>query len=179
VGDDGAHGRRRAEAGRTDHPLEKWFRDAKIYQLFEGTAQVQRLVIARMQVAERRRAVALDEVAADGRAPAEEAPRDGAPSARGVAPASRAAAEVPISGRVQSTSGRMDDPHFSVFRSGTDPNVRYLDATPNPRTVRGTGDPGCLGLIRGHPREAPALSAPARQLTPQADERELSCGASP
>ena len=34
---------------RTDCPLEKWFRDAKIYQLFEGTAQVQRLVISRMQ----------------------------------------------------------------------------------------------------------------------------------
>ena len=30
-------------------PLEKWFRDAKIYQIFEGTAQVQRLVVARMQ----------------------------------------------------------------------------------------------------------------------------------
>src|SRR5213078_5125503 len=26
------------EAGSPDHPLEKWFRDAKIYQLFEGTA---------------------------------------------------------------------------------------------------------------------------------------------
>ena len=37
------------EAGLTDHPLEKWFRDAKIYQLFEGTAQVQRLVVSRMQ----------------------------------------------------------------------------------------------------------------------------------
>ncbi len=35
-----------------DTPLEKWFRDAKIYQLFEGTAQVQRLVISRMQAAE-------------------------------------------------------------------------------------------------------------------------------
>jgi acyl-CoA dehydrogenase len=35
-------------------PLEKWFRDAKIYQLFEGTAQVQRLVISRMQAAEYR-----------------------------------------------------------------------------------------------------------------------------
>ncbi len=35
-------------------PLEKWFRDAKIYQLFEGTAQVQRLVISRMQAAELR-----------------------------------------------------------------------------------------------------------------------------
>jgi alkylation response protein AidB-like acyl-CoA dehydrogenase len=32
-----------------DCPLEKLFRDAKIYQLFEGTAQVQRLVISRMQ----------------------------------------------------------------------------------------------------------------------------------
>ncbi len=35
-------------------PLEKWFRDAKIYQLFEGTAQVQRLVVSRMQAAEYR-----------------------------------------------------------------------------------------------------------------------------
>src|SRR5690348_7440888 len=32
-----------------DCPLEKWFRDAKIYQLFEGTAEIQRLVISRMQ----------------------------------------------------------------------------------------------------------------------------------
>ena len=41
-------------AQTTDCPLEKWFRDAKIYQLFEGTAQVQRLVISRMQAAEHR-----------------------------------------------------------------------------------------------------------------------------
>ncbi len=33
-------------------PLEKWFRDAKIYQLFEGTAEIQRLVISRMQARE-------------------------------------------------------------------------------------------------------------------------------
>ncbi|MEA2272526.1 MAG: acyl-CoA dehydrogenase [Solirubrobacteraceae bacterium] len=44
------------EAMSTDHPLEKWFRDAKIYQLFEGTAQIQRLVISRMQASERRQA---------------------------------------------------------------------------------------------------------------------------
>jgi acyl-CoA dehydrogenase len=50
-------------AGLTDHPLEKWFRDAKIYQLFEGTAQVQRLVIARMQVADHRRVAAEDAAA--------------------------------------------------------------------------------------------------------------------
>jgi acyl-CoA dehydrogenase len=35
-------------------PLEKWFRDAKIYELFEGTAEIQRLVISRMQVTEYR-----------------------------------------------------------------------------------------------------------------------------
>ena len=39
-------------AQTADCPLEKYFRDAKIYQLFEGTAQVQRLVISRMQRAE-------------------------------------------------------------------------------------------------------------------------------
>jgi hypothetical protein len=49
------------EAASTEHPLEKFFRDAKIYQLFEGTAQVQRLVISRMQVADRKRQ--LDEAA--------------------------------------------------------------------------------------------------------------------
>jgi acyl-CoA dehydrogenase len=45
-----------AEASLTDHPLEKWFRDAKIYQVFEGTSQMQRLVIARMQTAAHRQA---------------------------------------------------------------------------------------------------------------------------
>jgi acyl-CoA dehydrogenase len=56
------------EASLADHPLEKFFRDAKIYQLFEGTAQIQRLVISRMQVEEHRRqleqaAQAISEVA--------------------------------------------------------------------------------------------------------------------
>jgi acyl-CoA dehydrogenase len=36
-------------AWSTECPLEKWFRDAKIYQLFEGTAEIQRMVISRMQ----------------------------------------------------------------------------------------------------------------------------------
>ena len=36
-------------ASDKDCPLEKFFRDAKIYQLFEGTAEIQRLVISRMQ----------------------------------------------------------------------------------------------------------------------------------
>lgn len=34
----------------TDLPLEKWYRDAKIYQIFEGTAQIQRMVVGRLQV---------------------------------------------------------------------------------------------------------------------------------
>ena len=42
-------------AQTTDCPLEKWFRDAKIYQIFEGTAQVQRLVVSRMQREDHRR----------------------------------------------------------------------------------------------------------------------------
>jgi acyl-CoA dehydrogenase len=41
-------------AQTTDCPLEKWFRDAKIYQLFEGTAEIQRMVISRMQAADYR-----------------------------------------------------------------------------------------------------------------------------
>lgn len=45
-------------AQTTDCPLEKWFRDAKIYQLFEGTAQVQRLVISRMQRSDRHKRTA-------------------------------------------------------------------------------------------------------------------------
>jgi acyl-CoA dehydrogenase len=48
-------------------PLEKWFRDAKIYQLFEGTAEIQRLVISRMQAAEyRERLAAAAVIAAAG-----------------------------------------------------------------------------------------------------------------
>ncbi|HVD41022.1 MAG TPA: acyl-CoA dehydrogenase family protein, partial [Solirubrobacterales bacterium] len=39
-------------AQTAESPLEKWFRDAKIYQLFEGTAEIQRMVISRMQARE-------------------------------------------------------------------------------------------------------------------------------
>jgi alkylation response protein AidB-like acyl-CoA dehydrogenase len=45
-------------ATSTECPLEKYFRDAKIYQIFEGTAQVQRLVISRLQREERKRQLA-------------------------------------------------------------------------------------------------------------------------
>lgn len=31
-----------------DYPVEKWLRDAKIYQIWEGTAEIQRLVISRL-----------------------------------------------------------------------------------------------------------------------------------
>jgi alkylation response protein AidB-like acyl-CoA dehydrogenase len=52
-------------AQSTDCPLEKWFRDAKIYQIFEGTAQVQRLVISRLQREERRKSLAASEAVFD------------------------------------------------------------------------------------------------------------------
>jgi alkylation response protein AidB-like acyl-CoA dehydrogenase len=29
-----------------DYPVEKWFRDAKIMDIFEGTGQIQRTIIA-------------------------------------------------------------------------------------------------------------------------------------
>ena len=54
-------------AWSSECPLEKFFRDAKIYQLFEGTAEIQRLVISRMQAreyGERLRAAA--EIVGDG-----------------------------------------------------------------------------------------------------------------
>jgi acyl-CoA dehydrogenase len=55
------------DAQSTEYPLEKWFRDAKIYQLFEGTAQVQRLVISRMQARSyQERLAAAAEIARDG-----------------------------------------------------------------------------------------------------------------
>ncbi len=31
----------------TDHPVERWHRDAKIYDIFEGTEQIQQLVVSR------------------------------------------------------------------------------------------------------------------------------------
>jgi acyl-CoA dehydrogenase len=30
-----------------DFPVEKWYRDAKLYTIFEGTSEIQRLVIGR------------------------------------------------------------------------------------------------------------------------------------
>jgi acyl-CoA dehydrogenase len=50
-------------AQSSECPLGKWFRDAKIYQIFEGTAQVQRLVISRLQREERKKWLAENEPA--------------------------------------------------------------------------------------------------------------------
>ena len=232
------------EAGLTDHPLEKWFRDAKIYQLFEGTAQVQRLVISRMQVAERRRGrgggrgarrrghggsrrcdrgrrrrdgggveaprrgrrAAGRRRAADARGRGRAGRREGAATARqarralpGTAPRPRRVAsrrrgtpmrrlaghrdrarpDLPhICGRAR----RLDDgrsPLLGIWCgvSGDRPIPCMQRRIPGRSGERGTQV--VWGESRGHPREAPALSAPARQLTPQADERELSCGARP
>jgi acyl-CoA dehydrogenase len=73
-------------------PLEKWFRDAKIYELFEGTAEIQRLVISRLQVAEyserlrEAAAIATNGAGPDGGGP------DAAPSAASTGGDARAAA---------------------------------------------------------------------------------------
>jgi acyl-CoA dehydrogenase len=31
----------------TEYPVEKLFRDAKIYQIYEGTSQIQRMIVTR------------------------------------------------------------------------------------------------------------------------------------
>ena len=36
-----------------EYPVEKWFRDAKLYQIWEGTAEIQRLVISRALAGQR------------------------------------------------------------------------------------------------------------------------------
>jgi acyl-CoA dehydrogenase len=56
------------EAMLADDPMQKFFRDAKIFQIFEGTAQIQRRVITRAQLgdARRRRASAAVAVGAVG-----------------------------------------------------------------------------------------------------------------
>ncbi len=75
-------------AQSTDCPLEKWFRDAKIYQLFEGTAQVQRLVISRMQAREyQERLAAAAEIGKEAVAAANGASGNGASAEGKPAPA--------------------------------------------------------------------------------------------
>jgi len=70
-------------AWSTEHPIEKWFRDAKIYQLFEGTAEIQRMVISRMQAREYAERLGYGaEVAARAMAEgAEKPPKEGEPVA--------------------------------------------------------------------------------------------------
>jgi acyl-CoA dehydrogenase len=67
------------DAWNTEYPLEKFFRDAKIYQLFEGTAEIQRMVISRMQAREYAERLAFGaEVAAKAMEPV--APREPVPA---------------------------------------------------------------------------------------------------
>jgi acyl-CoA dehydrogenase len=43
-----------------EYPVEKWMRDAKIYQIWEGTSEIQRLVISRAISGDRRPLVRLE-----------------------------------------------------------------------------------------------------------------------
>ena len=71
------------DAWNTEYPLEKFFRDAKIYQLFEGTAEIQRMVISRMQAREySERLGYAAEVAAAAMEPEKAPVRQGAASPR-------------------------------------------------------------------------------------------------
>src|SRR6202142_4641941 len=48
-----------------DYPVERFMRDAKIYQIWEGTAEIQRLVISRYILGERTATGARPKVVAD------------------------------------------------------------------------------------------------------------------
>lgn len=37
----------------TEYPVEKLMRDAKIFQIYEGTSQIQKMIIAREEVQQR------------------------------------------------------------------------------------------------------------------------------
>ena len=144
------------EAALTDRPLEKWFRDAKIYQLFEGTAQVQRLVVSRMQARRVPRACAQ---VGRGRARrrSTNAPADA------VAPRERAASSRRLTGfmdRVTSPTCRRNGLHGPCV-------FVYCRATPNPRGSAGERGTQCgWGESRGSPREAPALSRASPSANP-------------
>jgi acyl-CoA dehydrogenase len=30
-----------------DYPVERWYRDARVFQIYEGTSEVQRMIISR------------------------------------------------------------------------------------------------------------------------------------
>jgi alkylation response protein AidB-like acyl-CoA dehydrogenase len=97
-------------ASLTDHPLEKWFRDAKIYQLFEGTAEIQRLVVARMQTAARR---------AQREAEAESAPATETAGATETAPEAETAGATETAGASASENGRVTEPVTPLATAAT------------------------------------------------------------
>ena len=62
-------------AAGTPRPAGEWLRDAKIYPLFEGTAEIQRMVISRMQAREYAERLGFAaEIAAAATAPKEPVP---------------------------------------------------------------------------------------------------------
>ncbi len=88
-------------AQTTECPLEKWFRDAKIYQLFEGTAEIQRLVVSRMQAAEYR-----ERLAEGAKAAADAMSGPGDPSAAN----GNGAGDRELAAEAQNGTGRAEQP---------------------------------------------------------------------
>ena len=126
-------------AQTTDCPLEKFFRDAKIYQLFEGTAQVQRLVISRMQRKEYRRKLSDDDEVL------EQAPGSARPATPPRAtrrPSARSGREAESAGRSahrdRSWASRFD-PRPSCLAVGRRGALRARGAQAAPPRVAGAG----------------------------------------
>lgn len=55
------------EGARLDHPVQRFFRDAKLYQIGEGSSQIQQLVISRLLLADEKPAVKEPATAGAGR----------------------------------------------------------------------------------------------------------------
>ena len=145
-------------AQTTDCPLEKWFRDAKIYQLFEGTAEIQRLVISRMQAAEyRERFKQGAEVAAQAIESAASAGNGSRASGDGTAAAPAEAgngAGRPARSRPPAPPDLPAPPSSKFRRSGAEIPAAWMSLSsgrwrmPMPRARESSAVPGQVGRMR-------------------------------
>ena len=126
-----------------DHPVEKWYRDAKLYTIFEGTSEIQRLVIGRT----------LGD-ASDRGAAAPPHAHATAPRSAGRSAAGRSAARSRRARRCARRSGRRR--RCSSRRCGSS-GRRRSRAT----SGRSTGARSSAGCRRGRSRRSAASGGPA------------------